>query len=105
VHPTTVAAHKKVGYKLVDPEDQVEIARSGLVALQGNAAMSGKLVKMFNSTTGEHSEMHPTTVEAHIKAGWNVSDPAYLKALEVETSQAQKPAEKAVPHRAAPKRG
>jgi hypothetical protein len=105
VHPTTVEAHKKIGWKLVDPEDQVELAKSGLVVAQANANMAGKLVRMFNSKTGETSEVHPSTVESHIRAGWNVIDPGYLKAV-VETAEAQIPAEKAVPARKpAQKRG
>jgi hypothetical protein len=105
IHPSTYQAHMRAGWKLVDPQDQVELARSGLVITQANAAMSGKLVRMFNSKTGETSEVHPTTVESHIKAGWNVIDPGYLKVV-VETAEAQVPAVKAVPsRRPAQKRG
>jgi hypothetical protein len=105
VHPTAVEAHKKLGWKLADPQDQVELARSGLVVAQANANMAGKLVKMFNGRTGETSEVHPSTVESHLQAGWNVIDPNYLKEV-VETAEAQVPAEKAVPARKpAQKRG
>jgi hypothetical protein len=98
IHPTTYQAHLRAGWKLADPADLVELAKSGLVVATANANMAGKLVKMFNSKTGETSEVHPTTVESHIKAGWNVIDPDYLKKV-VETAEAQKPAEKAIPAR------
>ena len=95
VHPTTVEDHLRVGWKLVDPADRAELAKIGLISSPaGN--MTGKLVKMFNGKTGETLEVHPSTVAAHIRAGWNVVDPDYLKAAAVETAVKTPEAEKAV---------
>ena len=59
--------------------------------------MAGKLIKMFFPQTGETSEVHPSTVSAHIRAGWNVIDPDYLK-VAVEKAINKPEAEKAVTH-------
>ena len=53
---------------------------------------------MFDSKTGAITEVHPAAIEAHLKVGWNIVDTDYLKKA-VETTEAQKPAEKAVPAR------
>ena len=94
VHPSAVEAHKKIGWKLVNPEDQIKIIESGLVVTPGTAQKGGKLVKMFDTKTGATAEVHPAAIEAHLKVGWNIVDKDYLKAA-VETAQAQKPTEKA----------
>jgi predicted nuclease with RNAse H fold len=101
VHPAAVEAHKQAGWKLVDPADQIEIIKSGLVAAPAGTIKGGKLVKMFNGKDGATSEVHPDAVAAHIKVGWNIVDAGYLK-VAVETAQAKKPTEKAVANKTPP---